>query len=111
MLASFRCPRNGLLVSPAASRNREMWLCTPLPGTSTDGSRSPSMTMYFFHLHFDKAVARQPVGLDCPTLDDAIADAEQARVEIMVHDNLDKVWIEIADQDGHIVATVPTAHY
>jgi hypothetical protein len=42
-------------------------------------------------------------------LDDAIADAEHARIEIMLEDALDELWLEIVDQSGSVVAMVPAA--
>ncbi len=68
------------------------------------------MPLYFFHLHFGGEIEREPIGLDLPTLDEAVAQAEEARVEIMAKDNLKHLWIEVADQSGHIVATIPSAH-
>ncbi len=68
------------------------------------------MPLYFFHLHFGGDVARDPIGLDLPTLGEAIAQAEEARVEIMKKDNLKHLWIEIADRSGHIIATIPSVH-
>ncbi len=68
------------------------------------------MPLYFFHLHFCGDAARDPIGLDLPTLNEAIAQAEEARIEIMAKDNLKQFWIEIADQSGHVLATVPSSH-
>jgi hypothetical protein len=75
-----------------------------------DGSRSAQMPRYFFHIHVDKAVQPDPLGLEITNLDDAIADANQARVEIMEEDALDQLWFEIRDRSGHVIATVPTIH-
>ncbi len=68
------------------------------------------MPLYFFHLHFGGDVARDPIGLDLPTLDEAITQAEEARVEIMAKDNLRHLWIRFADRSGHIIATIPSVH-
>ncbi len=49
------------------------------------------------------------MGLELPTLDDAIVNAEKARIEIMLEDMLDGLWLEILDQSGKVVALVPAA--
>ena len=67
------------------------------------------MPRYFFHVHFGKMIERDTVGLELSALDDAIADAEQARIEIMLEDALDELWLEIVDQSGSVVAMVPAA--
>ena len=67
------------------------------------------MPRYFFHVHIGEKVGRDMMGLELPTLDDAIADAERARVEIMLEDALDGLWLEILDQGGKVVALVPAA--
>ena len=67
------------------------------------------MPRYFFHVHFGETIERDTVGLELSALDDAIADAEQARIEIMLEDALDELWLEIVDQSGSVVAMVPAA--
>ncbi len=67
------------------------------------------MARYFFHVHIGESVGRDTMGLELPTLDDAIENAEKARIEIMLEDALDELWLEIMDQSGKIVATVPAA--
>ena len=37
------------------------------------------------------------------------ANAEQARIEIMLEDALDELWLEIVDQSGSVIAMVPAA--
>ncbi len=49
------------------------------------------------------------MGLELPTLNDAITNAEKARIEIMLEDALDELWLEIMDQSGNVVALVPAA--
>ena len=49
------------------------------------------------------------MGLELPTLNDAVVNAEKARIEIMLEDALDELWLEILDQSGKIVALVPAA--
>jgi hypothetical protein len=66
------------------------------------------MPRYFFHVHLE-TIERDTIGLELSALDDAIADAEQARVEIMLEDALDELWLEIVDQSGSVVAMVPAA--
>lgn len=67
------------------------------------------MSRYFFHVHLGETIERDTIGLELSALDDAIADAEQARVEIMLEDALDELWLEIVDQSGSVVAMVPAA--
>ena len=64
------------------------------------------MTRYFFDVYFDHAVRRDCEGLDVSNLDEAIAEADHARAEIMAEDNLSRLRIEIVDQEGRVVATV-----
>jgi hypothetical protein len=67
------------------------------------------MPRYFFHVHLGETIERDTIGLELSALDDAIADAEQARIEIMLEDALDELWLEIVDQSGSVVAMVPAA--
>ena len=67
------------------------------------------MPRYFFHVHLGETIERDTIGLELSALDDAIADAEQARLEIMLEDALDELWLEIVDQSGSVVAMVPAA--
>jgi hypothetical protein len=65
------------------------------------------MPRYFFHMHFnDDSVAIDPVGIDVPSLEMAIAEAKKARLEIMDEEALDQLWLEIMDEAGRIVAKV-----
>jgi hypothetical protein len=65
------------------------------------------MPRYFFHMHINEDdVARDPVGIEVPNLEMAIAEAEKARVEIMDEDALDQLWLEIMDEAGQVVAKV-----
>jgi Domain of unknown function (DUF6894) len=54
-----------------------------------------------------ETVGRDTMGLELPTLDAALANAEKARIEIMLEDALDDLWLEIMDQSGKVVAMVP----
>ena len=45
-----------------------------------------------------ETIGRDTIALELPTLNDAIADAEQARTDIMLEDALDELWLEIMDQ-------------
>jgi hypothetical protein len=67
------------------------------------------MPRYFFHVHLGETIGRDTIGLKLPALDDAIANAEQARTDIMLEDALDELWLEIVDQSGSVVAMVPAA--
>jgi hypothetical protein len=67
------------------------------------------MPRYFFHVHIGEKVERDMIGLELPTLKDAVVNAEKARIEIMLEDALDELWLEIMDQSGKVVALVPAA--
>lgn len=64
------------------------------------------MPRYFFNLHFDDGVARDPIGVEVTDLDQAIAEAKKARIEIMDEEALDQLWLEILDENGRVLATV-----
>ena len=64
------------------------------------------MPRFFFHVHLDDHVVRDRHGIELPSLDTALAQAHRARADIMTEDELDQLWLEIADQDGRIVAKV-----
>jgi hypothetical protein len=64
------------------------------------------MPRYFFHVHCDDEVHRDHVGLELPNLRNAVAEASQARAEIMTENELDELWLEIMDQSGRVVAEV-----
>ena len=67
------------------------------------------MARYFFHVHICQSVSRDMMVLELPTLNDAVENAEKARIEIMLEDALDELWLEIMDQSGEVVALVPAA--
>ena len=62
------------------------------------------MPRYFFHIHVDDE--RDVIGIDLPDLNEAIAEANKARVEIMDEEALDQLWLEIMDERGRVVAKV-----
>jgi hypothetical protein len=64
------------------------------------------MPRFFFNVHFDDHVARDPVGLEVPDLAEAVEEAEKARTAIMLEDELGRLWLEIVDEKGTILATV-----
>jgi hypothetical protein len=64
------------------------------------------MPRYFFNVYFDNHVARDPIGVEVPDLAEAVAQAQKARTEIMYEDELDKLWFEIVDENGLVVAMV-----
>ena len=64
------------------------------------------MPQYFFHIHVDEEVARDPIGIDLRDLNHAIAEANKARLEIMDEEALDQLWLEIMDESGRVVAKV-----
>jgi hypothetical protein len=64
------------------------------------------MPRYFFNVHFDDHVARDPVGLEVPDLAEAVSQAEKAHAEILHEDDLDRLWLEIVDESGLVLARV-----
>jgi hypothetical protein len=64
------------------------------------------MPRYFFNVHFDDIVARDPVGLEVAYLVEAVNQAQKARAEIMLEEELAQVWLEILDARGSLLATV-----
>jgi hypothetical protein len=64
------------------------------------------MPRYFFNVHFDDHVARDPVGLQVPDLAEAVSQAQNALAEIMHEDELDRLWLEILDERGRVLARV-----
>ena len=64
------------------------------------------MPRYFFNVHFDEHVARDPVGVDLPDLAEAVNQAQKARAEIMYEDELDRLRLEIVDENGTVLAMV-----
>ena len=64
------------------------------------------MPRYFFNVHFDDHVARDPVGLEVPDLAEAVSQAQNALAEIMQEDELDRLWLEILDESGRVLARV-----
>ena len=52
------------------------------------------MPRYFFNVHTEEHVARDPVGVELPDLAEAINQAKAARAEI-IEDDLDRLWLEI----------------
>ncbi len=64
------------------------------------------MPRYFFQLHFDGDIARDPIGVEVSDLDHAIAEAKKARAELMDEEALDQLWLEIMDESGRVLAKV-----
>ena len=67
------------------------------------------MPRYFFNVHLGDTIEQDTVGVELPSLEEAIADAWRARAEIMTEDELDELWLEIMDEVGSVVATVRAA--
>jgi dihydroxyacetone kinase DhaKLM complex PTS-EIIA-like component DhaM len=65
------------------------------------------MVRYYFHIHYDSKIELDFIGTEFSTLDDAIADARKARLELMADEGTDRCLIEVADQNGTLVATIP----
>ncbi len=64
------------------------------------------MQRYFFKVHFDGDVARDVIGIEMADLDDAIAEAIEARAELIDEEALDELWLEIIDESGRVLAKV-----
>jgi hypothetical protein len=64
------------------------------------------MPRYFFNVHFKHHVARDPVGVEVADLAEAVEEAEKARTEIMHEDELDRLCLEIVDENGQVLASV-----
>jgi Domain of unknown function (DUF6894) len=64
------------------------------------------MPRYYFHVRFDDHDETDVVGLELPNLATAIEEAKQARAELMTENELDQLWLEIADQSGRVLAKV-----
>ena len=64
------------------------------------------MPRYFFHLHLNGDVARDPIGIEVIDLEHAIAAAKEARDEIMDEEALDQFWLEIMDESGRVLAKI-----
>src|SRR5688572_6300862 len=65
-----------------------------------------SMPRYFFNVHFDHHVARDPIGVEVADLVEAVNQARKARTEIMREDELARLWLEIVDERGLVLARV-----
>jgi hypothetical protein len=64
------------------------------------------MPHYYFHVHFDDHDETDLKGLELPDLATAIAEANRARTELMSENELDQLWLEIADRSGRVLAKV-----
>lgn len=64
------------------------------------------MPRYFFNVYIGGEVARDPVGVELADLSEAVTEAQKARAEIMDEDALDRLWLEILDENGGILAKV-----
>jgi len=64
------------------------------------------MPRYYFHVHFDDHDEPDLNGLELPNLATAIEEARRARAELMTENELDQLWLEIADQNGRVLTKV-----
>ena len=64
------------------------------------------MPRYFFRLHFDGDVERDPIGIEIPTLARAVVEAAKARAELIDEEALDELRLEIMDESGRVLAKV-----
>ena len=73
------------------------------------------MPKYFFHLHTENSIQPDSVGVEFPSLGEAVADAHQARCEYLRDEGIDdpreerRCRFEITDQEGKIVTMVALA--
>jgi hypothetical protein len=67
------------------------------------------MDRYYFHIRVQDAI-EQDIVREHPSLADAIAEAKRTRIDIMSARLLDQLCIEIEDQSGRTVATVPAIY-
>ena len=73
------------------------------------------MPKYFFHMHTENSIETDSVGVEFPSLGEAVADAQRARREYLWDERIDdpreerRCRFEITDQDGMIVTMVPRA--
>jgi len=73
------------------------------------------MPRYFFHLHTESLFAPDVVGAVFRCLEDAVADARQARAEFLRDEGIEggrqqrRCRFEITDESTRFVATVPAA--
>ena len=73
------------------------------------------MPRYFFHLHTECRFDPDVVGVEFRCLEDAVADARQARVEFLRDEGIEngrqkrRCLFEITDESSRPVATVPVA--
>ena len=64
------------------------------------------MPRYFFRLHFDGDVERDPIGIEITSLARAVAEATKARAELIDEEALDELRLEIMDESGRVLANV-----
>jgi hypothetical protein len=73
------------------------------------------MPRYFFHLHTECKIAPDFLGAEFASLEEALADAQQARFEYMRDEGIEggrqqrRCRFEITDERRRFVATVPAA--
>jgi hypothetical protein len=70
------------------------------------GARARTMPRYFFHMHFNGDVERDPIGIEIPSLARAVAEATKALTELIDEEALDELRLEIMDQSGRVLAKV-----
>ena len=75
------------------------------------------MPRYYFHLRTGEAVEADPEGTEFPSLEAAVADAHQARLEYLRDEGIAEggqqraCRFEITDESGRLVATVPRGDF
>jgi hypothetical protein len=73
------------------------------------------MPRYFFHLHTESGIDPDVVGVEYRSLEAAVADARQARIEYIRDEGIEvdrlrrRCRFEITDECRRFVATVPAA--
>jgi hypothetical protein len=64
------------------------------------------MPRYFFHVHLNETAERDLVGLELTDLLEAVVSAQRAISAIMVEDDTGQLWLEIADENGNVLARI-----
>jgi hypothetical protein len=64
------------------------------------------MPRYFFRLHVNGDVERDPIGVEVSDLAYAVNEATKARAELIDEEVVDELWLEIMDESGQVLAKV-----
>jgi hypothetical protein len=67
------------------------------------------MSLYYFHVHANGAIAEDRCGAEFASLQAAMTEALHERVQIMLDHGFDHCLIEVVDDSGQTITTVPRA--